>query len=109
MTGEVPFQSVSDGLVLFIRVTPRASHDGLDGCGVFAGHPPRIRLRVRALPDKGAANKAVIAVLAKWSGLPKSSFSLTGGATNRAKTIHVAGDPAALAVRFTALLMETAP
>ena len=53
--------------------------------------------RVRALPEDGAANAALIALLAKSLKLPKSSLSLASGGKGRVKTVVASGDPAALA------------
>jgi uncharacterized protein YggU (UPF0235/DUF167 family) len=62
-----------------------------------------IRVRVTAVPDKGKANAAVIVLLAKALGVPKSAISVVSGETARLKTIAVAGDPAELAGRVEAL------
>lgn len=56
-----------------------------------------LRMRVKAVPDKGKANAAVIALLAKALGVPKSAMTLVSGDTARLKTIQIEGDPAALA------------
>jgi uncharacterized protein YggU (UPF0235/DUF167 family) len=61
-----------------------------------------IRVRVTAVPDKGKANAAVIVLLAKALGVPKSAISVVSGETARLKTIAVAGDPAVLAGRIEA-------
>ena len=61
-----------------------------------------IRVRVTAVPDKGKANAAVIVLLAKALGVPKSAISVVSGETARLKTIAVAGDPAVLAGRVEA-------
>ena len=47
-----------------------------------------LKLRVAAVPDKGKANAAVIALLAKALGVPKSSISLIAGDTARLKTVR---------------------
>lgn len=65
-----------------------------------------LRLRVAAVPDKGRANAAVIALLGKALGVPKSAIAVTAGETARLKTVAIAGDGAALAARLAAL---TAP
>jgi hypothetical protein len=62
-----------------------------------------LRVRVKAVPDKGKANAAVIAVLAKALGVPKSAVTLISGDTARLKTVEIEGDPAALAARIEAL------
>ena len=56
-----------------------------------------LRVRVKAVPDKGKANAAVIAVLAKALGVPRSAVTLVSGDTARLKTLHVVGDPEVLA------------
>jgi uncharacterized protein YggU (UPF0235/DUF167 family) len=55
------------------------------------------------VPDKGKANAAVIALLAKALGLPKSAVTLVAGETARLKTLAIAGDGEALAARLVAL------
>lgn len=55
-----------------------------------------LRLRVAAVPDKGKANAAVIALLAKALGVPKSAIAVTSGETARLKTVRIAGDRGAL-------------
>ena len=63
-----------------------------------------LRIRVKAVPDKGKANAAVIALLAKAMGVPKAAVTLVSGDTARLKTVAIAGDPAALEQRLGALL-----
>jgi len=56
-----------------------------------------LRIRVTAVPDKGKANAAVIALLAARLDLPKSALSVVSGETARFKTLALAGDAVALA------------
>ncbi len=53
--------------------------------------------RVRAVPEDGAANAALIALLAKTFGRPKSAVSIVRGATQRLKQVRIDGDADALA------------
>ena len=53
-------------------------------------------LCVTAPPDKGKANKAVIAVIADWAQLPKSVLSIAAGGTDRHKSILITGNIARL-------------
>jgi uncharacterized protein len=48
------------------------------------------------VPDKGKANAAVVALLARALGVPKSAVSVVSGETARLKTLDVAGDGAVL-------------
>ena len=93
----VPWRIDADGVRLFIHLTPKASKDEV-GEIVDLGAGPRggvvLKVRVRAIPDKGKANKAVIKLLAKWLGLPKSSLELLSGSRSRQKCIKIIGDGA---------------
>lgn len=49
-------------------------------------------MRVTAAPEKGRANAAIEALLAKALGLPKSSVSVEKGETQRIKTVRISAD-----------------
>ena len=68
-----------------------------------------LRLRVSAVPDKGKANAAVVALIAKALGVAKSSVSVTSGETARLKTLVVVGDSVALVFRLGILSQPTTP
>lgn len=74
-----------------LRVTPNAGRDAIDGAETRDDGSTVLRLRVAAVPDKGKANAAVIALLAKTLGIPKSSVTLVSGETARFKTVLIAG------------------
>ena len=74
---------------LFLRVTPNASRNAVDGIEVRDDGQARLRVRVTAQPEKGKANKAVTALLAKALGQPKSAFTVIAGETARDKTVRV--------------------
>jgi uncharacterized protein YggU (UPF0235/DUF167 family) len=59
--------------------------------------------RVRALPEDGAANAALIALLAKGLKLPKSSLVLDSGGKGRVKTVIATGEAAVLAAALARL------
>ena len=80
-----------------LRVTPKAATDRIGAVGVDAAGKEFVRVSVRAVPDKGKANEAVIKLLAKHLGVAKSALSVVSGATDRTKTIAIEGDPQALA------------
>lgn len=91
-----PYRLTDAGLVLALRVTPNAGHDRIGGVELRADGSAVLRVRVQAVPDKGKANAAVIALLARALGVPKRAVNLVGGETARLKTVAVAGDPSAL-------------
>lgn len=63
---------------------------------------------MNAPPIDGAANAAVIALVAKSFGVPKRAVTIVSGDTAREKRVHVAGDPETLA-RIAASLYGAAP
>lgn len=100
---ERPWREADRGVRLFVRVTPKAAKDGIEGTKTLDDGRAVIQVRVRAIPDKGAANKAVLVVIAKALGLPKSSVTLESGSTSRIKTLRVDGDAQRIAASLTAL------
>jgi uncharacterized protein YggU (UPF0235/DUF167 family) len=102
-----PWRTRTDGVQVFVRVTPRSARDGVDGMSQGADGPA-LQVRVRAVADKGAANRAVEAVVAEWLGVARSSVSLGAGGKSRLKTLDVAGDPHALDRLMRARLGELA-
>ena len=105
MTGTplAPFTETPTGVTLSLRVTPNASRNAIEGIETLADDSTVLRVRVTAAPDKGRANKAVITLLAKSLGVPKSGITVKSGETARRKTIEIAGDPATLGAKITAL------
>ena len=88
-------------LRLAVRVTPRGGRDVVEGWTTDAGGRPLLKVRVSAPPADGAANAAVLKVLAAALGLPRSALSLAAGASARVKQVDVRGlDAAGLAARL---------
>jgi uncharacterized protein (TIGR00251 family) len=90
-----PWSVNAHGVIVRTRVTPKSSRDAVEGVETTA-QGAALKVRVRAVPDKGAANAAVLATLADWLGVAKSTVSLASGATARIKAIAIAGDGAQL-------------
>ena len=88
---------------LAVRVTPRGGRDVIEGWTRDEAGRPILRLRVCAAAADGAANAAVVALLAKALGRPKSALSIVRGDTARVKQIEVDGlEPAHLAAALGA-------
>lgn len=60
--------------------------------------------RVRAVPEKGKANVALIALLSKRLDWPRSAILLESGDTNRLKRLRITGVGGDGVVRLTALI-----
>jgi uncharacterized protein (TIGR00251 family) len=91
-----------DGVRLAVRLTPRAGRSGLDGVMIGSDRRPMLRLRVAAPAAEGAANTALIALLASALGLRKSDVEITSGETGRLKIVQLRGDGRAIAERLAA-------
>jgi len=91
-----PYAATENGVRLALRLTPRASRNGVDGVAEDAEGRPVLRLRLVAPPVEGAANKALIAFLAKTLSLRKADITIRSGETSRVKILHLAGDSAAI-------------
>jgi uncharacterized protein YggU (UPF0235/DUF167 family) len=94
-----PWSVLAHGVTVRVRVTPKSSRDDVGGIETTA-QGAALKVRVRAVPDKGAANAAVTATLADWLGVPKSTVTLLSGSTARIKSIAIAGDGAQLSARL---------
>jgi uncharacterized protein YggU (UPF0235/DUF167 family) len=73
-----------------------------------AGTEEHFLARLSAAPVDGAANAALIVLLAKHFGVPKRDVTLVAGQTARLKRLTIAGDPQVLA-RAAASLYAVAP
>ncbi|MGJ8529455.1 DUF167 family protein [Maritalea sp.] len=89
MTNDQAWRQISSGLEVFVRVTPNANKDQVGKVELRDNGEAYLALRVRAVPDKGQANKAVIALFAKHFGLRKSDIDIVRGQQGRQKTLSV--------------------
>lgn len=81
-----------DGIELHVRVTPRGGRDAF-----AAGTPEYFAARLAAAPVDGAANAALIPLVAKAFAVAKRDVTILSGETSRLKRLHIAGDPQVLA------------
>jgi len=78
-------REVDGRLILSLRVTPRASRDAL------AIERGQLRVWLQASPVDGAANAALIALLAERLRLPKTAITIIRGAAARNKQAAITG------------------
>ena len=68
-----------------VRVIPRSSKNSI------VWEEGALKVRLTAPPVDGAANEALIALLAQCLGLPKRDIQIVYGTTGRHKTVEIMG------------------
>jgi hypothetical protein len=74
------------GITIDVLVQPRASRPR-----VGPVHGDRIKVAVTSPPVDGAANKAVVELLAKQLGVPRGGISVVSGHSSRRKRVRIDG------------------
>jgi len=72
-------------MLLIVKVRPRSKKNSLEW------EQGNLKVHLTAPPVEGAANEALIALLAGQLGLPKRSISIVRGATSRQKMVEITG------------------
>ena len=99
MTGAL-FRPAPGKISFAVRLTPKGGRDAIDGWARGADGQPYLKARVSAAPHDGAANDALLTLLARTFDVAKSKVKLVAGASSRLKRVEVDGDAAALAARL---------
>lgn len=77
---------VPQGVVIDVRVIPRAARSGLAGTRGRA-----LLVRLKAPPVEGAANTELIEVLSEAFGVPRRAITLVSGERSRSKRVRIDG------------------
>jgi uncharacterized protein len=93
-----------DGLVVNVRLTPKGGRDAIDGTARLADGRLAVKARVRPAASEGAANAALIRLVAEALAVAPRNVSLVAGATARIKRLKIAGDGAALAAALAKIV-----
>jgi uncharacterized protein (TIGR00251 family) len=91
-----PWRVGAGHLLIAVRLTPKAGRDSIEGITSLSDGRSVLAAKVRAAPDKGAANRALTELIAKELGIPKSAVTVAAGHTARLKQIRVDSDPVTL-------------
>lgn len=74
---------------LIVHLTPKASHNKIEGWALDTEGQKVLRVKVTAVPENGKANEALIKLLAKALHLPKSKITLIRGEISRIKQFEI--------------------
>ncbi|HRJ79901.1 MAG: DUF167 domain-containing protein [Planctomycetaceae bacterium] len=94
-------RSTSEGFCLRLRVSPKASSDRVAG-----PHGGALKISVRAAPERGQANEAVVKLLAALLGVSTRDIEVVSGLTSQNKVLLVRGYQGTAADLERALLSE---
>lgn len=83
-----PHWSKTVGNPFAVRVTPKAFANRIKVEGLSDGSTV-VRVYVTTVPEDGKANQAVIKLLAKELGVPRSSVSIVRGLKERNKLVQL--------------------
>ena len=72
-----------------VRVTPRSAKPGIGGWRTGADGREELEVRVAEAPADGAANEAVVKLLAKALGISRAEVRIVAGAASRHKRVAV--------------------
>jgi uncharacterized protein (TIGR00251 family) len=102
-----PWTQTADGVVVDIRVTPRASREAIEGLERRADGRVVLKVRLCAAPAEGEANEALRRLLAKALGIAPRQVEIAAGVAARLKRLRIAGDPNGLAATLERLTKAT--
>jgi uncharacterized protein len=92
-----PWVVNADGLIVTVRLTPKAGRDSIDGIAYLSDGRTVLKARVSAAPSDGEANGALTRLLAETLRIAPRNITLIGGAASRVKRMLIKGDVAAVA------------
>ena len=97
---DAPWRATLDGIVVACRLTPKGGRDAIDGAATLADGTRVLLVRVRAVPEDGKANDALLRLIADKAGVATSRARLVAGAKSRLKQVAISGDPADLIAKL---------
>jgi len=83
---KLSIQEDGDGVTFTAKIVPGSSKTTISGL-----LDDMLKVRVAAAPEKGKANRCLVAYLAKQLGVKKKAVLIVSGQTNPIKQVRVAG------------------
>ena len=73
---DTPWRATLEGVVVACRLTPKGGRDAIDGAATLSDGTRVLLVRVRAVPEDGKANDALLRLIADKAGVPASRARL---------------------------------
>jgi uncharacterized protein (TIGR00251 family) len=86
MTSDAAIRAIAGAVEIAVVVVPRASRSRVIG---MLGD--RVKIQLAAPPVDGAANEALVALLAEVLDVPRRSVAIVRGETSKRKTVRIDG------------------
>ncbi len=99
-----PVRALARAIELELKVTPRGGRSAIEGVRADAAGTERLVVRLKEAPADGAANAALLRLLADAFAVPRSACTLVAGAGARLKRVRIEGEPGVLLARAGALV-----
>lgn len=93
-------------VTLAVRATPKSSRSAIAGLLSLPDGSRALAIRIAAPPVDGAANAALIALLAKSLAVSRSDVRVVAGEASRLKRVRIDGDGPRIAERLTRIVGE---
>jgi len=90
--GDRPWVVSADGVIVAVRLTPKAGRDSIDGIAHLSDGRTVLKARVSAAPSDGEANGALTRLFARTLRVAPRDVTLIAGKTSRLKRMLVKGD-----------------
>ena len=95
-----PWRVDEEGVDLLVRLTPKGGRDSIEGVEQDAESRSVLKVRVAAPPVDGAANAALVKLIANTLGTAKRDVAIQSGETARTKRLRISGDVAEIVNRL---------
>lgn len=89
---------------LAVYVHPKSAKNSLVGWTTTEKEKAELLVKLTAVPAEGKANAALVTLLAKELGVPKSSIAITRGQSSRHKLLKIQLEQALLDKKLKALV-----
>ncbi|MCF8706837.1 DUF167 domain-containing protein [Rhizorhapis sp. SPR117] len=102
-----PWRLDGSDVRLSVRLTPRSAKEAVGGMWQDPQGTAWLCASVRAVPEKGRANAALIKLLAKALEVPPSAISLEAGDSSRLKRVRISANAAIVMQRLQIIAGDT--
>jgi len=85
----IPFKPHQNYTLLYVRATAGAAKDRIGEVILDPDQQAYLKVYVTTVAENGLANKAIINLLSKKFGIPKSNFKIIFGAIDKRKRILI--------------------